>query len=587
VPGSGGVAHRTPEDFSTLATSPTIARAPTVALRSPTAPRRRVAPPSTSTLPGSLAAVALLAGLTGAWLIFAPRTPDLAAASYRVSLFAAHGFSVIDANWYGGHDLPGYSLLFPPLGALLGLQAMAAMSVFASSVLFARLSRSLYGSSAAAWGTALFVLAAIGDIWIGRIAFAFGVPFALGAALALYRGHPVSAGGLAFLSAAASPVAGALLALVGLTVSLSQRSPRAFLTLALPPMLIVGVLAVLFPEGGFEPFPLFSFLATAFVVLAFLVALPARARTLRIGGLVYLATCLACLIVPTPMGSNVERYAVLLAGPLLACELLMVREHERLRQAIWPAARRAPVRAFTPAAVVALSSITVFVVWGPVRETLAVAGSEATDAGFYKPVERFLERQTRHEPVRVEVPLTRTHWETDLLARNISLARGWDKQLDERYDGVLLEPGLTARSYQAWLHRQGVGYVALPDVMPDPSSAQEARLIRHGLSYLKLVDRTRHWRIYRVRGATALADGPGRMSALSYDSYTVRAGQAGSFLVRMHFSPYWQITHGAGCLEPGPGGWTRLTVPRAGRVKITAGFSLSRALEGGGYCTTG
>jgi hypothetical protein len=586
VPGSGGVAHRTPEDFSTLAASPTIALAPTVAPRSPTAPRRRVAAPSTSTLPGALAAVALLAGLTGAWLIFAPRTPDLAAASYRVSLFAAHGFSVLDANWYGGHDLPGYSLLFPPLGALLGLQAMAAISVFASTLLFARLSRSLYGS-AAAWGTALFVLAAIGDIWIGRIAFAFGVPFALGAALAFYRGHPVSAGGLALLSAAASPVAGALLALVGLTVSLSQRSPRAFLTLALPPALLVGVLAVLFPEGGYEPFPLFSFLATAFVVLAFLVALPARARALRIGGLVYLAACVGALVIPTPMGSNIERYAVLLAGPLLACELLVVRERERLHRIIQPAARRAPVRAMTPVAVVALASITVFVVWGPVRETLAVAGSDATEPGYYKPVERFLERHTHREPVRVEVPLTRTHWETDLLARNISLARGWDKQLDERYDGVLLEPGLTARSYQAWLHRQGVGYVALPDVTPDPSSAQEARLIRHGLPYLQLVDKTRHWRIYRVRGATALADGPGRMSALSYDSFTVRARQAGSFLVRMHFSPYWAITRGAGCLTPGPAGWTRLRVPYAGSVKVTARFSLTRALEGGGTCSKG
>jgi len=222
-----------------------------------------------------------------------------------------------------------------------------------------------------------------------------------------------------------------------------------------------------------------------------------------------------------------------------------------------------------------------------VRETLAVAGSEATDPTFYKPVERFLERHTRREPVRVEVPLTRTHWETDLLARNISLARGWDKQLDERYDSVLLEPGLTARSYRAWLHRQGVGYVALPDVTTDPSSAQEARLIRHGVPYLKLVDRTRHWRIYRVQGATGLADGPGRMTAMSYDSFTVHARAAGSFLVRVHFSKYWATTHGAGCLSRGPGGWTRLTVPRAGATKVTSSFSLSRALGGGITCTKG
>ncbi len=44
--------------------------------------------------------------------------------------------------------------------------------------------------------------------------------------------------------------------------------------------------------------------------------------------------------------------------------------------------------------------------WGPVRETLAVAGSDSTSAAYYAPVERFLAEHAR-EPVRLEVPLTR------------------------------------------------------------------------------------------------------------------------------------------------------------------------------------
>ncbi len=47
-------------------------------------------------------------------------------------------------------------------------------------------------------------------------------------------------------------------------------------------------------------------------------------------------------------------------------------------------------RSLTPAAALALCAIAVWVVWGPVRETLAVAGSEATSASYYAPVERFL-----------------------------------------------------------------------------------------------------------------------------------------------------------------------------------------------------
>ncbi len=533
-----------------------------------------------ASLPGALAAVVLLAALTATWLIVDPRTPDMAAASYRVTLFASHGFSVLDANWYGGHDLPGYSLLFPPLGALLGLRAIAALSVIASSVLFARLARSMYGS-AAAWGTALFVLAAIGDVWLGRIAFAFGVPFALAAVLALRRGHPVAAAGLAALSAAASPVAGALLGLFALSVSIHRRSARPLLVLALPPAVLVGAVAVLFPEGGYEPYPLLSFLATAAVAIAFLVALPREASALRVGGLVYLAACVGCLLVRSPMGSNIERYAVLLAGPLLLCECMVARERGLLRGA-W---RRR--RTLTPAAGVALSVIGVFVVWGPVRETLAVAGSEATSPAYYAPVTRFLERHSVHEAIRVEVPLTRTHWETALLANNISLARGWDKQLDERFDSVLLEGHLTPASYEGWLHREGVAYVALPDTRPDPSSEQESKLIETGLPYLREVYSNAHWRVYRVRGATPLASGPGRLTRLASETFEIHARQAGSFLVRVHYSPYWSLQRGSGCVGPGHGGWTRVTLTRPGTAVVEASFSLTRALEGGEACTRG
>ena len=72
-----------------------------------------------------------------------------------------------------------------------------------------------------------------------------------------------------------------------------------------------------------------------------------------------------------------------------------------------------------------------WVAWGPVRETLAVAGNESTSASYYAPVERFLAGVRRARgAVRVEVPLTRSHWEAALLAPTVSLARGWEKQLD-------------------------------------------------------------------------------------------------------------------------------------------------------------
>ena len=148
-------------------------------------------------------------------------------------------------------------------------------------------------------------------------------------------------------------------------------------------------------------------------------------------------------------------------------------------------------------------------------------------ASYYAPVERFL-AGAAGRPVRVEVPLTRSHWEAALLAPAVSLARGWEKQLDERYDGVLLGPGLTAAAYHRWLRGQAVAYVALPDAPLDPSSAQEGRLIASGLPYLREVFASRHWRVYRVLAPTPLASGPGRLTTLGHDSFALRADSAGA-----------------------------------------------------------
>jgi hypothetical protein len=518
------------------------------------------------------------------WLIIAPRTPDLAAQVYRVGLFDHLGFAVWDEHWYAGHHLPGYSLLFPPLASLLGLRLLAALSVLASVALFERLAFTVFGPSAR-WGATWFALAAAGDIWIGRLTFALGVSLALAAVFALVRRWSFLAVVLAALCAAASPVAGVLLALAGLTGTLYRRSTQAVLVLAAPAAGVVISLTLLFPEGGFEPYPILPFVATLIVVLAFLWALPPSQRLLRLGGLVYLLACLLCLVVHTPIGSNIERYAVLLAGPLLLCALLARGEGPAGADGLGAGDGRAGHRGrSTPAMVIALCVIAVWVGWGPVRETLAVAGNESTRASYYTPVKRFLAGLSG-APVRVEVPLTRSHWEAALLAPTVSLARGWEKQLDTRFDRVLLASGLTAVSYYAWLREQAVAYVALPDTPLDPSSAQEGRLIRRGLSYLSEVFASRHWLIYAVRAPTPLISGPGRLTSLGHDSFTLRAFSAGDFLVRVRYTRYFTLTRGAGCVGPAPGGWTFMRARAPGTIIVAARFSLARAFASGGSCS--
>jgi hypothetical protein len=514
----------------------------------------------------ALSATGLAAVLVLVWLLLDLRTPDLAAQVYRVDLYEHLGFALWDENWYAGHALPGYSLLFPPLASLLGLRVLAALSVLTSAALFERLVIGVYGRSAR-WAALWFAVAAVGDIWIGRLTFALGVTFAVAAVLALVRERPRWAALLAALCACASPVTAVLLGLAALTHALARRSPRTLVILALPAAVVVVPLALIFPEGGFEPFPLTSFAASAVVSLLFLCALPSGQRLLRIGGGVYLLACGLMLVVHSPMGSNIERYAVLLAGPMLLCAIVR------------PGRGLSGGRS-TPLSVVALLAIGAFSFWGPVRETMAISGNESTSASYYAPVLGFLARvEVPPAPlVRVEVPLTRSHWEAALMAPSVSLARGWEKQLDIRDNRVLLEGGLTAASYSRWLHEEAVSYVALPDTTLDTSSAQEGRLIKRGLPYLHAVFKSRHWTVYAVKDATPLLEGPGRLTSLAHNTFALHADRPGRFLVRVRFTPFWTLTAGSGHVARAPGGWTYVTADARGELRVAARFSLARAL---------
>ncbi|MGH2912481.1 MAG: hypothetical protein ACRDJ3_08405 [Solirubrobacteraceae bacterium] len=512
-------------------------------------------------------ALVLACVLVGAWLLLNPRSPDLAAQVYRETLFERYGFTLWDNNWYSGHHLPGYSLVFPWVALVLGLRLVGALAVLLSTFAFERIATEVYGPRAR-WGAACFALAVAGDLWIGRLTFALGVTFATFAVFTLVCGKPWLAGTLTAVCAATSPVAGLLLALAGGTHVLATRNPRAGFALVVPALLVTLPLEGMFPEGGWEPFAASSVTATLAVTLAFLYALPPKERLLRIGGRVYLGVTLLSIL-PTPMGSNIDRYAVMLAGPLLLCAL----GRDGFRRAGRPFV----------AMVLAVGGIVVWTAWGPVRESTGVIGDPSTSRAYYRPLERFL--GGRGGPlVRVEVPFTHSHWEAALLAPRFPLARGWERQLDTKYDGIFFKAPLTAGAYRDWLRANAVSYVALPDVRLDGSSDEEAALIRKGEPYLHEVFASPHWRVFAMVGHAPLASSPGTLLALGHDSFALRFAQAGESFVRVRYTPYWTIVGGSACVRSAPGGWTAVSVNAPGVVRVAARFSLSRALGQGDAC---
>jgi len=485
------------------------------------------------------------------YLLLDPPSADLAAQEYRVQLFEDAGFTLWDNGWYGGHHTPAYSLLFPPLGAALGVQIAGALAAVVATALFARLVATRWGRRAypaALW----FAIAILASVVSGRAPFTLGVALALAALLALQSGRLLLAVALASTTPLASPVAGLFLALVvvawGLAgASARERGPRAA-ALVLAALGPAAALAALFPEGGSEPFVASAFWP-ALAGLALVAALlPARERALRIGAGLYALLLIAAFALANPLGGNATRFGALLAGPLVVGAL---------------AGRRHP-------AVVALIALPLayWSLYPAVRDVVRASGDPSLRYGYHEPLVRFL--QSRSGTFRVEIPFTENHWEAAHVARSVALARGWERQLDRRYNALLYDHALDAASYRSWLDELAVRYVALPDVPLDYAARDEARLIERGLPYLHQVWHNEHWRVFEVRDAAPLLEGVAGTITLSRDGFQITAARAGRALVRVRHTRWWAVTAGDACVHRGRGGMTRVQVRSAGTVSVQA-----------------
>src|SRR6478609_4249771 len=161
--------------------------------------------------PEWLPAVALSSLLALAILIWSPPVGDLAAQVFRTELFQQAGLAIWNGSWYGGHYTLTYSLLFPPLAALLGPQVVGMLAVVSSSYLFDRLVRDRWGAEAR-WATLWFAAGVVTLLADGQLTFALGVAFGLAALRCLQLRRDKLSFAAAAACALSSPVAAAFLA---------------------------------------------------------------------------------------------------------------------------------------------------------------------------------------------------------------------------------------------------------------------------------------------------------------------------------------------------------------------------------------
>jgi hypothetical protein len=504
------------------------------------------------------------------------RGVDQAAQFYRVMEFKTHGLMLWDSGWYGGNFPLGYSVLFPAIGALIGIPVASVAAAVVATWAFDRVVTAYLGSRPL--GTWYFAVSTLLPVAIGQLPFLTAEAFGLTAILALQRGRRPLALLLATLAALCSPLAAAFLAMVCLAWAAYGSGRRLWLiaTAGISLGLILAT-GVLFPGEGAFPFPWTGFVVTELLCLTALTPLVRTTPAVRLGALLYAAASLFSFLIPNPLGGNAPRLAASIGIPLLACFLT----------APGPAlARLSPARLVSRllggrtlelgprwrAAAVLL--VVPFAVWQWAPSNTIVT-SPASDPelhqSFYQPLLSEL-TAVAPGPIRVEVPPTLEHWEAAFVAPHVSLARGWERQLDIANNSIFYVTGaLTPASYRAWLDKNGISWVALPASPLDYAAEAEAKLLASGtVPGLQLTWVTPQWQLWRVVGSPGLVSGPARLTSLVPDHLTLQVSEPGQITVRVRYTAFWSVTSGAACLGPAPGGWTSVLAQTVGTVALSA-----------------
>jgi hypothetical protein len=488
--------------------------------------------------PGAVGAGSIAVFVAVGYLLAAPMGRDLSAQLAHAQLAESHWPALLDLRWYGGFNPLGYSVLSPPVMALLGVRLTTALAYVASVVLFAALlkstavARPVVGALAAA-------ICLTGNLVVTRTTFALGLALALGALLILVYGRLRVASVLAVLAPLASPVAGLFLGVAGGALFLSGRW-RAGVNLAVSALVPTIAVALAFGNGGYQTFAAKQALMGFLVCLA-VAGLCWRSPVVRWGALLSAVLVVAAYVLPTPVGTTVTRLPELFAAPMIVAV------------------------AAVPVVAVIAAAVSVVLMLPPVSITeVQERGDPALRADFYAPLLDQLVARGVAGPIEVVPTLRRG--EAAFVAPVVAIARGWLRARDTGRHPIFYDGTLTADTYRQWLDNNAISYIALSGGPYDWAAAKEAALVHNRLPYLHPVWSDQTWTLYAVTKPGPVISPPGRVIARGPVSLTVSLPEPGEYVVRVHWSRY--LSASSGCMRPAEDGWSMLVVEQPGAVKI-------------------
>ncbi|MGW4867307.1 MFS transporter [Streptomyces chartreusis] len=547
--------------------------------------------------------VTTLAGLLHIiWFFtFANSGGDLAAQDAWAEFVGRHPDSAYNLAWYGGMHPVSYSVVSPYLMSVLGVRTtmMIAGTITAGLLTLVLLrSRSVRNPL---WASFAGVFGLIANAISGRVTFALGTMFALGAVAVVfcwpYRwrykrwAKALCAAPLAALATMASPVAGLFVGFVAVALFLQKRRPGAW-ALGIAPTAVVGVSAWLFPFSGTQPMVIGSVLLPLLCAVVTFVIVPEDWKTVRLVSAVYGLSVVLVWVVSSQIGSNITRLAMLFAGTALVAALPYTVPRSRK----W----------YT--GVLALLTFVGWIGYKTVDDIIHAAPA-ASWARELAPLVNELQ-EVGAEKGRVEVVPARSHREASALAPYVNLARGWNRQADMERNPLFYDDTLNSANYREWLQRWAVHFVVLPKDEPDASGAEREReLVQRGMPYLKQVWGDANWQLFQVTAPAPLAEPNAVVERAEQGEMTMRVSKPGRVLIRIPYSPWLSIVDADGKkLDPPketeesqdrPDGepksydnvngclteteedalgdrWTTLLAPKAGTYRLAAPYTVPR-----------
>jgi hypothetical protein len=518
-------------------------------------------------------AVATVAGCLAVFLLSGPpHVGDLAGQVARAQLFGRVGFVPWFAGWYAGIHPGGYSLVTPELMWWVGTTGVGAAALAGTEALGYFLLR-CGGARRPAAGAAALTVFQLADLLSGRTTFAAGTVVLLAALLAVEKDRLIAAAALGVVVSATSPTAGLIGVLVGATYvtapwlssyatqhddRLAEQARPCHLRSSVAMTCGTGIALLfmvrLFPDYGYEPFGASEMLSAALTSVV-MVMLPVG-RLVRRGAVFSLVLVLASFLIHSAIGSNAIRMALLLSVPAVIASLRGQR----------------PVILFAAGALVLWPATQL-------HGDLSHSSDPASHQAFYASLLTDLRSDPAVRDQRVEVIEPRNHWQVTYLVPTVTLARGWQRQLDTRLNPALYSSKLTAGQYRAFLDRNAVALVAAPQhTRLDFGSYSEGQLVRRGLPYLHVIWSDQNWILYKVSDPMPVASGDGSVvTALTQTGLRLTTTGPGTVHLRLRYTPYLIVTGGS--VHHDANGQVVLHVDRGGTHDLHAVWSVDGILH--------